>query len=107
MWKRENKKLSMDEGDFGVGLLTKIKGGSLPSGVKVKFWIKKFVNNDRIEILNKTYDVVDNTFNLSLTKEESDLLPSGCYTYGVELFKEGNFLNTIVNNEEFKVKDKE
>lgn len=107
MWKKEGRKLLMDEGDFGNNLIMRITGTTLPENANAKFSIRKDIGEKRSKVFDKIYTAKENSFTVCLTEEDSKKLISGNYTYCVELFKDKVFLNTIVNNEEFIVIDKE
>jgi hypothetical protein len=104
MWNKENNKISMTKGDYGIALPITITGIEIESGEQIIFYLKK-TNNE--EVLKKTFEnLKDNTFDLEFTKEESERLEIGTYLYNIDWYKENVFLGNIVKNEIFEVSER-
>ena len=104
MWNKENNKISMTKGDYGIALPITITGIEIESGEQIIFYLKK-TNNE--EVLKKIFeDLKDNTFDLEFTKEESERLEIGTYLYNIDWYKENVFLGNIVKNEIFEVSER-
>ncbi len=105
MLRVNGNKIRMDEGDYGLFLPFKISGDVLATD-KIEFRIKDNSYSDLI--LKKDFtDLVEEdgkfVFKLSFTKEESDKLKEGTYHYGIKQYRDDVLLNTIVEDETFKV----
>lgn len=96
--------LIMAEGDFGIDLPCEIDGAELSDSDSIKFTIK-YRKNGEVK-LEKECNITNNTFNLRLTKSESDRLPVGIYVYSLDWYKDNIFMCNIVLDAEFKVVDK-
>ena len=104
MWNKENNKISMTKGDYGIALPITITGIEIESGEQIIFYLKK-TNNE--EVLKKIFEnLKDNTFDLEFTKEESERLEIGTYLYNIDWYKENVFLGNIVKNEIFEVSER-
>ena len=104
MWNKENNKISMTKGDYGIALPITIIGIEIESGEQIIFYLKK-TNNE--EVLKKIFeDLKNNTFDLEFTKEESERLEIGTYLYNIDWYKENVFLGNIVKNEIFEVSER-
>lgn len=101
MIRTENKKIIMVEGDFGLALPITITGTEIASDETIKFIIENIGNTT---IMTKEYkNITNNTFDLTFTKEESDLLKKGKYIYTIDWLKDNVFLGNVINNEIFEV----
>lgn len=103
--RNENKKIKMDEGDYGLDLLFSLTGTDIEENDIVTFTIK---TNPYSEVIyKKDYNLTKQgenyTFDLSFTKEESEILTAGIYCYSIKLYRNNEFLNTLVSNEDFTV----
>ena len=104
MWNKENNKISMTKGDYGIALPITITGIEIESGEQIIFYLKK-TNNE--EVLKKIFEnLKDNTFDLEFTKEESERLEIGTYLYNIDWYKENVFLGNIVKNEIFEISER-
>jgi hypothetical protein len=101
--KYEKGIMSMSEGDYGLALPITITGAEIFATDKIDFFIKK---GEEV-IVKKTFtNIENNTFDFVLSKENSDKLPVGTYTFGIDWFREDIFMNNIKKNETFIVEDK-
>lgn len=105
MLKAYNKTITMAEGDYGIYLPITITGGTIGSDSNIRLTIKKEKNGETILTQNYT-NISDNTFNLTFSKEESDLLLVGVYGYSLDWYKNDLFMNNIIEYKMFKVNDK-
>ena len=104
MWKVDGDKLYMSEGDFGLGLPFTVSGFEVAPTDSLRFTFKTATNGDTI--LEKTYtNIVDNSFELTFTADESELFTPGTYVYSLEWYQSGHFACFIVENGRFKVGD--
>lgn len=105
MWKVDKSNLSMAEGDYGISLPITINGTTIDSADSVKFIVKTAKNGT--EKLVKTFtNIVNNTFDLVLTAEESALLTVGYYVYSLDWYKDGTFECNIIPSASLQVVDK-
>lgn len=104
MIRTQNKKIIMVEGDFGLTLPITITGTEIASDETIKFIIK---NIDNTTIMTKEYkNIINNTFDLTFTEQESVLLKKGKYIYTIDWLKDDVFLGNVINNEIFEVEGK-
>lgn len=103
--RNENKKIIMDEGDYGLDMLFSLNGEDIEENDIVKFTIK--TNPYAKNVYQKDYNLIKQndkyTFILNFTKEESELLKADCYHYGIKLYRNGKLLNTLIRDEKFIV----
>ena len=99
MLKEQSMKITMAEGDYGEELPFVIKGENIEENDIFEFKIKKADN----VIIKKEYTLTDNVFLLSFTEEESKLLTTSNYEWGLKQFREGKLVNTIVLSSMFSV----
>ena len=105
MWNVSGINLQMVEGDYGVSLPISVSGATFTNVDSLKLTVKKAVNGDAL--VEKTFDsIVQNTVTLTLTAEESALLPVGSYVYSLDWYQDGNFLCNIIPTALFKVVEK-
>lgn len=105
MLRKEGDIIMMDEGDYGLSLPFKLSGNVLATD-KIKFRIKDNVYSDLIiekEFTNLTEEDGKFLFELNFSKENSEKLKEGTYHYGIKQYRDDEFLNTIVDDEIFKV----
>ena len=104
----KNKRIIMDEGDYGINLPFKISGEVSESDT-FQFIIKKDHNTEEIikkEYTNLVKDENDKLcFDLCFSKEEAEKLPVGYYIYLIRQCRESELCNTIENFGEFQVKE--
>lgn len=101
-------KIIMDKGDYGLPLVMRFtnNNGQILNTDTLLFKIKS--NNENI--IEQTYtnfqtDENENLFfTFSLTKEESEKLTKNAYTYEVEIYRESEYLNTLINDELFEIR---
>lgn len=102
-------KILMDEGDWGLALPFKISGDGLLPTDTIKIAIKSniYENNVIIEKEFTNFNKIDGKFGfeLTFTEEETKLLPPGNYVYGIKQYRDGNFLNTVINEASFEVRE--
>lgn len=104
-WSVTGQKLSMVEGDYGIAIPVEINGATLGAQDSIKLIFKTAINGD--EIFSKEFNgIVDNTVELELTEEESELLPVGGYVYSLDWYQNGNFMCNIIPSASFSVVDK-
>jgi hypothetical protein len=107
MLKRDGKTIILDQGNYGRSIPFIIKGSvyvndefifRISQDVGKPFIFEKIY---RVESLNE-----DNTFtfDVSLTKEESEQLIAGDYAWGLHHYRQGKLYDTLVSNERFRVK---
>ena len=108
MLRSENKKIIMDECDYGLDLPFYLSGDILKTD-KIIFSIKKSSSQEE-KIIRKEFTGDDFTeeddkliFNLSFTDEESSKLPAGKYVYMIHQCRECELHNTIVSDGIFEV----
>lgn len=92
--------IQMYEGDFGENLVVNIVEGEILENDILKFIIQDASHNN---IINKTVEVNDNSFEFSLTKEETELLKEGTYKWGLKQYRDDILVNTLTVNNKFKV----
>lgn len=101
MFKVEGLEIEMFEGDFGEVLpMTVINGEVLEHDI-LRFIIKDGSFNT---IIDKKLDVENNVFNFSLTQEETELLPSGTYSWGLRQYRNDTLVDTLTGNNNFRVR---
>lgn len=93
-------KITMFEGDFGEKLPFKITSGEVLEGDVLRFIIKG--DYERI-IINKEMEVVENSFNFSLTKDETSKLKAGEYEWSLKQYRDDLLIDTLTANNVFKV----
>lgn len=104
-WRSSGKNLQFVEGDWGIAELVKIHGAEITENDSFKFTFKTKRNGELI--LEKIYtDLEENTIELSLTEQESQLFPVGSYVYSLDWYQNGLFLCNIVECGSLKVVDK-
>lgn len=104
-WNVTGQKLSMTEGDYGIALPVEIGGVTLSEQDSIKLTFKASANGD--EIFSKEFNgITDNTVELELTEEESELLPVGTYVYRLDWYQSGNFMCNIIPSAGLTVVDK-
>ena len=106
MLKFENNKIIMDENDYGLELPFNLSG-DVNAKDKIVFIIKENLCLKQ-HILKKEYENCKYedgvlSFNLSFTKEESELLHEGKYVYVLKQYRGESFLNTIKKDGIFEV----
>ena len=105
MWAVSGTDLRMTEGDYGIELPVTISGTTLTASDSVKLTLKDTMNGTTK--LEKVFtDISQNTFDLTLTAEESEGLPVGNYVYSLDWFQDGVFMCNIITAATFKVVDK-
>ena len=104
MWDVSGQDLKMCEGDWGVALPITISGTTLTASDEVKFTLKAA---DGTTLVTKTFNnISQNTVQLTITEEESALLPIGVYVYSLDWYQSGAFMCNIIPHALFKVVDK-
>lgn len=108
MWNVNGTALKMAEGDWGIALPIKISGVTLGANDSVRITIKSSINGMAdTAILTKDYSgITDNTVNLELTEDESELLPIGVYLYSLDWYQNGSFMCNIITRSTLEVVDK-
>lgn len=101
----DDTKIGMIEGDFGIVLPIEIEGIDIDE--EDKFSIKIFKKINEEPIINKIFEnITDNTINFELTKNESELLETGCYYYDLDWYQGEKFLSNLVSKALYRVLEK-
>ena len=105
MFNVKNGNISMVEGDYGLELPITITGTIISSDETIELIIRD--NSGEIKIDKFYNNIVDNTINFSLTKQESGKLTSNKkYFYSLDWYRNEDFLGNILNGLEFNVEEK-
>lgn len=91
----------MYEGDFGEKLPINITEGEVLEDDVLKFIITTI---DHKKVLDKEMEIIDNSFKFSLNKDETNLLKSGTYLWGLKQYRDDLLVDTLTANNTFKVK---
>ena len=91
----------MYEGDFGEKLPINITEGEVLEDDVLKFIITTI---DHEKVLDKEMEIIDNSFKFSLNKDETNLLKSGTYLWGLKQYRDDLLVDTLTANNTFKVK---
>ena len=103
MWKANFTNVTMTRDDYGVELPFRIKNVTFGIGDQLQMRISK---NGTV-ILELTFStIIDNTIYLVLTQEQSSMLPVGRYVYSLDWYKDGVFMDNLIQNARFIVEDK-
>lgn len=100
MFDVEGLNIKMYEGDFGEKLPINITSGEIIEGDILRFIIN---TQSHENIIKKEMEVLNNSFVFSLTKEETSLLKSGSYLWGLKQYRDDLLIDTLTANNEFKV----
>ena len=104
MWNSTGQTITMVRGDFGIELPITISGATFTEHDELRL---KICRNGE-EIVSKTFDnITNNTINLMLTEEESDLLRVGAYAYSLDWYQDDAFMCNVIPSAAFKVVAKE
>lgn len=98
------KKITMNEGDFG--LILPISFSDFLNGDTVTVLIKD-KKDETIKLLNKEFTVQNNKIDFILTEEETSKLKKGTYLYGIKQYRVGQLKNTIATDNIFEVEEGE
>lgn len=105
-WRVTGLHLQMAVGDYGISLPVSVSGVTFGEGDELRFVFNK--GPDSNTILTKNYsNIVQNSVNLSFTEAESALFRIGSYVYGLDWYKDGEFMCNIIESAQFKVVRKE
>lgn len=105
MLRGKGKEIIMTEGDFGVSLPITINGLTFEKDDVINMIIKAEKNGD--ECISKSFgNIENNTFNFSLTEEESKKLTPQRYVYILDWYRENSLLCNIIKDGVFAVEDK-
>ena len=100
----ENTKIiTMNEGDFGIILPITFNGDVLDTDI-INFIIR---DEDKKEIINKSFNPSEKILNLQFTQEETKLLPKGRYFYGMKQFRDNILVNSVAVKKIFIVEEGE
>lgn len=108
MFFNKGRKIAMVEGDFGVALPFEIElegGESLTENDNFRISIFNKLNSEAIIEKNYTVDE-ENTFDFTLTEEESKKLKVGFYMYDIDYYSGKRFMNNLIAKEDFEVYEK-
>lgn len=100
--KPNNKKITMNEGDFGIVL--PISFSDMEDGATIKVIIKE-QNEEETEVLNLDFTVSSNKIEFQLKKNETAKLHKGEYLYDMMQYEEGTLQNTLLVDEKFIVEE--
>lgn len=100
--KSNSKKITMNEGDFGI--ILPISFSDMNDGATIKFIIKK-QDEAETEVLNLNFTVSSNKIEFQLTKAETEKLVKGDYLYDIKQYEEGTLQNTLLVDEKFIVEE--
>lgn len=92
--------IQMYKNDFGEILTINIIEGEILEQDTLRFIIQDNSHND---IINKIVEVNDNSFEFSLTEEETKLLKEGIYRWGLKQYRDNILVDTLTANNKFKV----
>lgn len=92
--------IQMYANDFGEVLTINIVEGEILKQDILRFIIQDNSYND---IINKIVEVNDNSFEFSLTEEETKLLKEGTYKWGLKQYRDNILVDTLTANNKFKV----
>lgn len=108
--------IAMAEGDYGVYLPIEFifdddDTETIASTDTFTITIAKIVRNGVLEakeeLLSKSFSgVTDNVLRIFFTEAESNLLPIGQYVYSLDWYREGAFMNNLIERQVFSVRDK-
>lgn len=108
--------IAMAEGDYGVYLPIEFifdddDTETIASTDTFIITIAKVVRNGVLEakeeLLSKSFSgVTDNVLRIFFTEDESKLLPIGQYVYSLDWYREGAFMNNLIERQVFSVRDK-
>lgn len=105
MWNVIGTNITMAEKDYGIQLPITVNGTQLTAQDSIRITIKNVMNG--MTILVKDFDgITDNTFDLELTEEETELFAVGSYVYSMDWYQDGEFMCNIIPVSSFKVVDK-
>ena len=105
MWCVYGNKITMTEGDFGVGLEFTVRRVVVNSGDVFRLSIKSAPKAEAI--IEKVFEnISQNKFALTLTEAETAELPVGMYVYVLDWCKEGEFMYNTIRVANFQVEEK-
>lgn len=105
-WRVIGLQLQMAVGDYGISLPVSVSGATFGEGDELRFTFNKETKSNTI--LTKTYsNIVQNSVDLSFTEAESALFRVGSYVYGLDWYKDGEFMCNIIESAQFRVVRKE
>ena len=97
------KTFILDNGDYGIGVAIKIQNFEFLEGDTLIFTIRRR-NLDREVILQKEFsEFNENSVLLLITEQDAELLKEAIYSYELEIYRNGSFLLTITQNQDFIV----
>lgn len=108
MFKIQNTKIQMTEGDFGIVLpISIVLENDETITSQDTFAIKIYKDTNKNRIISKEYTVDENgDINFELTQEETAKLPIGEYKYDLDWYDSNNFLVNLIGDEVFSVIEK-
>lgn len=86
--------LKMNEGDYGDILTFKLIEGTIYRTDDIKFVIEDYKTKEDIVTIECTY-VDDNSFEMSLTQEDTNKLSIGNYLWGIIQERDGELVDTL------------
>lgn len=105
MWRSKGSSLQFVEGDWGITETVNIHGFEVTPNDSFKFIFKDRKNGN--QILEKIFTAQDdNSLELVLTEQESQLFPPGTYVYSLDWYQNGLFMCNIIECGSLKVVDK-
>ncbi len=101
-WDKKTSTITMDAGDFGVGLSCDVKGMTLTATDCLRFRLQDVLTGETLVQKDFT-NIQSNHLELVLTKADSDLLPRGIYAYTWEWFQNNILQYALISNAVFRV----
>ena len=100
-------RLTLDEGDYGIGVEVTIKNYTFDEKDEIVITIRNR-DYDREIVLEKRYStkgktIQDNKFYFIISEQESKLFKEELYSWEMELYRDKKFLLTITQSQEFVV----
>lgn len=100
MWASDGYSITMTAGDYGIKLPVMLSNITITSADEFSIRITK----GGAAIVELTFsDIQDNTFDIELTREQSDKLRVGNYLYSLDWYQNGHFMCNIIPTSSFKV----
>ncbi len=100
MWASDDYSITMAVGDYGIKLPVMLSDITITAADEFSIRITK----GGATIVELTFNnVQNNTFDIELTREQSDKLRVGSYLYSLDWYQNGHFMCNIIPTSSFKV----
>lgn len=100
MWASDGLSITMAVGDFGIKLPVTLSDITITSADEFRIRITK----GGAAVVELTFsDIENNTFDIELTREQSDKLRVGNYLYSLDWYQNGHFMCNVIPAASFKV----